>query len=67
MERALEAPAPTTEDRIGLMYDLADTLTKQGENSRAMALLIELESESPDYEDVRERIVQLSQTEIGNP
>jgi hypothetical protein len=65
MERALEAPAPTPEDRLGVMYDLADTLSRQGEASRAMALFMELDSESSGYRDVRERISQLSRTEIG--
>jgi lipopolysaccharide biosynthesis regulator YciM len=67
MERALEAPAPTAEDRLGVMYDLADTLARQGEASRAIALFTEVDSESAGYRDVRERIAHLSQTEIGNP
>ena len=67
MERALEAPAPAVDDRLALMYDLADTLTSQGETSRARAVFMELESESFGYRDVRERIVQLSQAEIGKP
>ena len=29
MERALEAPAPAVEDRLALMYDLADALAKR--------------------------------------
>lgn len=67
LERALEAPAPVPEDRVPLMYDLADTLARQGESSRAMALFMEVESESSGYRDVRDRIVQLSQAEIGEP
>ncbi len=67
LERALEAPAPVPEDRLPLMYDLADTLARQGESSRAMALFMEVESESSGYRDVRDRIVQLSQAEIGKP
>jgi tetratricopeptide (TPR) repeat protein len=67
MERALEAPAPAVEDRLELMYDLADALANQGEASRAMALFMEVESESSGYRDVRERIAQLSQAEIGKP
>ena len=65
LERALEAPAPVPEDRVALMYDLADTLARQGEGSRAMALFMEVESESSGYRDVRDRIAQLSQAEIG--
>jgi len=65
LERALEAPAPAPEDRVALMYDLADTLARQGEGSRAMALFIEVESELSGYRDVRDRIAQLSRAEIG--
>jgi tetratricopeptide (TPR) repeat protein len=65
MERALEAPSPTADDRLALMYDLADTLATQGENSRAMAVFMEVESESSGYRDVGARIAQLSQPEIG--
>ena len=65
LERALEAPAPAPEDRVALMYDLADTLARQGEGSRAMALFMEVESELSGYRDVRDRIAQLSQAEIG--
>ena len=65
LERALEAPAPVPEDRVALMYDLADTLARQGEGSRAMALFMEVESELSGYRDVRDRIAQLSQAEIG--
>jgi tetratricopeptide (TPR) repeat protein len=67
MERALEAPAPAPEDRLEIMYDLADALARQGESSRAMALFMEVDSESSGYRDVRERIAHLSHTEIGNP
>ena len=49
-----------------MMYDLADTLARQGEASRAMALFMEVDSESSGYRDVRERIAHLSHTEIGN-
>jgi len=47
------------------MYELADTLARQGEGSRAMALFMEVESELSGYRDVRDRIAQLSQAEIG--
>jgi tetratricopeptide (TPR) repeat protein len=67
MERALEAPAPADDDRLALMYDLADTLARQGETSRAIAHFMEVESEVSGYRDVRERITRLSQAEIGNP
>jgi tetratricopeptide (TPR) repeat protein len=65
MERALEAPAPNPQERLGLMYDLADTFVKQGDTARALAIFMEVESEASGYEDVRDRIAQLSQAEIG--
>jgi len=65
LERALEAPAPAPEDRVALMYDLADTLARQGKGSRAIALFMEVESELSGYRDVRARIARLSQAEIG--
>ena len=67
IERALEAPAPAAEERLALMYDLGDALATQRETSRAMAVFMEVESESSGYRDVRERIAQLSQAEIGKP
>jgi tetratricopeptide (TPR) repeat protein len=67
IERALEAPAPVLQDRLALMYDLGDALATQRETSRAMAVFMEVESESSGYRDVRERIAQLSQAEIGKP
>ena len=67
IERALEVPTPAAEERLALMYDLANALATQGETSRALAVFIEVESESSGYRDVRERITQLSQAEIGKP
>ena len=67
IERALEVPTPAAEERLALMYDLADALATQGETSRALAVFMEVESESSGYRDVRERITQLSQAEIGKP
>ena len=65
MERALEAPAPAAEDRLSIMYDLADTLASQGEAARAMAIFMELESDASGYRDVRDRLARLSRNEVG--
>jgi tetratricopeptide (TPR) repeat protein len=65
IERALEVPAPVVEERVALMYDLGDALATEGETPRALAIFMEVESESSGYRDVRERIAQLSQAEIG--
>jgi hypothetical protein len=49
------------------MYDLADALARQGEGARALALFMEVESESSGYRDVSDRIAHLTQAEIGKP
>jgi tetratricopeptide (TPR) repeat protein len=59
-ERAAEAPAPTPAAGRALLYDLAGTLEKAGERSRALAVLMEIEAESGGYRDVPRRIEVLS-------
>ncbi|MCC7125131.1 MAG: tetratricopeptide repeat protein, partial [Acidobacteria bacterium] len=59
-ERAAEAPAPTPDAGRALLYDLANTLEDAGESSRALAVFVELETESGGYRDVDARIDQLS-------
>ncbi len=59
-ERAAEAPAPTADAGRALLYDLANTLEEAGEGSRALAVFVELETESGGYRDVDARIDQLS-------
>jgi lipopolysaccharide biosynthesis regulator YciM len=63
MERAAEAPAPTPDAGRALMYDLAEMLEKVGEASRALAVFVELESESGGYRDVARRIERLSKAQ----
>jgi tetratricopeptide (TPR) repeat protein len=67
LERAGEAPAPSTEASHGLLYELADTLEAAGEDARALAVLLELQSIAPGYRDVRERLAQLSPGQAGRP
>ena len=62
-ERAAEAPAPTPDAGRALLYDLASTLESAGENSRALAVFVELEAESRGYRDVAARIDQLSKVQ----
>lgn len=62
-ERAAEAPAPTPDAGRALLYDLASTLEAAGENSRALAVFLELEAESGGYRDVAVRIDQLSKVQ----
>lgn len=63
LERAAEAPAPTAEAGRSLLYDLARTLETIGESSRALAVFVELESESGGYRDVSGHIDRLSKVE----
>lgn len=62
-ERAAEAPAPSDEAGRALLYDLADTLEKAGEPSRAMAIFVELEAENGGYRDAAKRIDRLSKVQ----
>jgi tetratricopeptide (TPR) repeat protein len=59
-EHAAEAPAPTPDASRALLYDLAETLDKMGEHTRALAVFVELEAESGGYRDVAGHIQRLS-------
>ncbi|HUQ88968.1 MAG TPA: tetratricopeptide repeat protein [Vicinamibacterales bacterium] len=63
LERAAEAPAPTQDAGRALLYDLAKTLESVGEHSRALAVFVELESESGGYRDVAGQIERLSKAQ----
>jgi tetratricopeptide (TPR) repeat protein len=63
LERAAEAPAPTPDAGRALLYDLAKTLEAVGEHSRALAVFVELESESGGYRDVAGQIERLSKAQ----
>jgi tetratricopeptide (TPR) repeat protein len=63
LERAAEAPAPTSDASRALLYDLAETLERTGEHARALAVFVELESESGGYRDVAGRIERLSKAQ----
>jgi tetratricopeptide (TPR) repeat protein len=63
LERAAEAPAPTVDAGRSLLYDLAKTLELVGESSRALAVFVELESESGGYRDVAGQIDRLSKVQ----
>jgi tetratricopeptide (TPR) repeat protein len=64
LERAAEAPPTTPEDGPALFYDLASALESAGEDGRALAMFVELQSNSRGYHDVVERIDRLSKTQI---
>ena len=63
LERAAEAPAPTPDAGRALLYDLAQVLETIGEHSRALAVFVELESESGGYRDVAGQIERLSKVQ----
>ncbi len=63
LERAAESPAPSPDAGRGLLYDLAQALETVGEQSRALAVFVELESESGGYRDVASQIERLSKVQ----
>jgi tetratricopeptide (TPR) repeat protein len=66
LERAAEAPAPSPDEGLSVLYDLAGTLERVGETARALAILIEIDADRGAYRDVRERIGQLSRAQAGS-
>jgi hypothetical protein len=67
LERAAEAPAPSQEEGLSVLYDLASALERMNEHARALAVLMELEAHVAAYRDVRDRIEQLSRAQTGRP
>lgn len=65
LERAAEAPAPTREEGLSVLYDLAGTLERLGETARALAVLIELGADAGDYRDIQGRIERLARAQAG--
>jgi tetratricopeptide (TPR) repeat protein len=65
LDRASQAPAPTTDDGYQALYELAEMLDKVGEVARALAVCMELQSEAGTYRDVAERIDRLTKVQAG--
>ena len=65
-ERAAEAPAPSSDACRKLLYDLGDTLEAAGEQSRALAVFLELQTESGTYRDVGRRVERLTRARTGS-
>jgi hypothetical protein len=66
LERASEAPAPTSDESNQLLYELAEGLEKVGEVARALAICLELQAEVGSYKDVDERIDRLTKVQAGS-
>jgi tetratricopeptide (TPR) repeat protein len=59
-ELAADGPSPSQDEAYAVLYDLADSLARLGDASRALAILIDLDAEAGNYRDVRIRIEQLA-------
>jgi tetratricopeptide (TPR) repeat protein len=57
--QAAEAMAPSPQAHYVVMYELASVLEAEGEGARALAVLLELQSEAGEYRDVADRLEQL--------
>jgi tetratricopeptide (TPR) repeat protein len=66
LERAAEAPAPTTDDATAVLYDLATALEKMGEGARALAIFMEIQVDAGAYRDVGERVERLARVQAGS-
>jgi tetratricopeptide (TPR) repeat protein len=65
LERAAEAPAPGAEAGRALLYDLGTLLEAAGETARALAVLLELQSDAHEYRDVAARVERLARVQAG--
>jgi tetratricopeptide (TPR) repeat protein len=66
LERAAQAPAPTTDESHQLLFELAEALEKTGEVARALAVCMELQCEAGSYLDVDTRIDRLTKVQAGS-
>jgi tetratricopeptide (TPR) repeat protein len=64
-ERAAEAPAPTLDASRSLLYDLGGALEASGEQARALAVFLELQTEAGEYRDVARRVDRLRREQAG--
>lgn len=65
LERAAEAPAPTTNEGRELLYDLGVVLETMGETARALAVFLELQTDAGEYRDVAARVERLARVQTG--
>ena len=66
LERASQAPAPTTDEGYQLLFELAEALEEAGESARALAVCMELQSEAGSYNDVDKKIDRLTKVQSGS-
>ena len=66
LERAAQAPAPTSDESHQLLYELAEGLEKVGEVARALAICLELQADAGSYRDLDERIDRLTRVQAGS-
>ncbi len=61
--RAADAPAPSRDALLDVLYDLGVALEHVGEGARALAVLMELAADAENYRDVPQRIEVLTRQE----
>ena len=66
LERAAEAPAPGADESCELLYELGTILETAGETSRALAVFLELQADTPGYRDVDARVERLARAQTGS-
>ncbi|MGH9139520.1 MAG: tetratricopeptide repeat protein [Vicinamibacterales bacterium] len=66
LERASQAPAPTSEESHQLLFELAEALEQVGEVARALAVCMELQADAGSYRDVDARIDRLTRVQAGS-
>jgi tetratricopeptide (TPR) repeat protein len=59
LERAAHAPMSIREQRLDVMYELADALERAGERTRALDVFADLDFDAASYRDVPERMAAL--------
>lgn len=65
LERAAEAPAIGPDEGRAVLYELGSLLELIGENARALAVFLELQSDAGDYGDVADKVQHLSRAQTG--
>ena len=59
LERAAQATTAVREQRLDVMYELADALERLGEHARALDVFADLDFDAASYRDVPKRMARL--------